>query len=144
MAKKQKNRDIQIYTAGTVTLPPNYPEVGILAVSVTGLKDPVLSVEHRMAPNQLTRYILRRDDVSAIVIAKDGKLDPKNDEWLLGDAARSRELNEPENDYLYGIVYVREDVGVIMQVERGISAGEVHEIGSVCEEKDGGCCCEEC
>jgi hypothetical protein len=144
MAKKQKNRDIQIYTAGTVTLPPNYPEVGALAVSVTGLKDAVVSVEHRMAPNQLCRYIVQREDVSAILIAKDGKLDPKTDEWLLGKASQTKELIEPEDDYLYGIVYVRESVGVIMQVERAISAGEVHELGSVCEEKGGGCRCEDC
>jgi len=131
---KPTDQDIQIYTAGTVTLPPNYPAVAILTETETTFGDKVLHVEHADSPGQTSRYLLQRDDVSAIRLAKDGVLDPRTDEWLLGARAREKSpLPTSADGKSYGIAYVREQVGVIRQVQTSLTAGEIAAMGSPCE-----------
>jgi hypothetical protein len=138
-AAKPTNRDIQIYTAGTVPFPPNYPAVGVLDQTTTFLGENVVIIEHADGPGQVCRYLIRREDMTAIRYAKDGKLDPKNDEWLFSSQAKANDaLKKSADNKSYGIVYVREGVGVIRQVETATTAGEIAGMGCPCEgEKDG-------
>jgi hypothetical protein len=134
---KPSDKDIQIYTAGTVPLPPNFPEVGILSQTKTTFGDTILQIEHLDSPCQTSRYQLQREDLSAIRLAKDGILDPKTDTWLIGAGARDNSsLPTSADGKSYGIAYVREAVGVVMQVETSVTVGEIAAMGRTCEGRE--------
>jgi hypothetical protein len=137
LAAKPSDRDIQIYTAGTVPFPPNYPAVGILDQTATFLGEDVVQIEYSDAPGQVCRYLIRREDITAIRFAQNGVLERTSDEWLFSAQVREKKALTKSTDGLsYGIVYVREGVGVIRQVERAMTAGEIAAMGCPCEGKN--------
>jgi NADH dehydrogenase FAD-containing subunit len=139
---------VQIYTAGTVPLPPNYPEVANLSASLDDLAGEVLCIEHRVSQAQVNRYFVKISDIPAVLETEGAKLDAKTDVWHLGNRAHEflKKLAEQnganrdvvmnkENGHTHGIVFVPESVGAIMQMDRAVTVGELSEI-----RLGGGCC----
>jgi hypothetical protein len=196
----------QLYAAGTVPLPPHFPEVGRLTRSENNLTGPVVCIEHQTPLSQVKRYYVPIRDVLAVRIVRRRRRDP--DVLMFGrdvreflnllpekeatrrpiplqqilqqqapqqqapeekvpseppenaaqetgnqDAApQEQTLNTPaerhtipkqteaeqqadqadEDRNTYGIVFVREDTGVLMQTDTAVAAGELESGARTC------------
>jgi hypothetical protein len=141
----------QLIAAGTVPLPPYFPEPGVLTrVTRAHAAGLVVSVELRNSYAQVTRYFVQVDEVRAVLNTKARSHDPELEEWYYGDEAKDYLKKLPEDEpekkptgraaeikTEYGIVFVRESAGVLVQVDRAVSAGEVSVMRGPCEMRDG-------
>ena len=125
-----------LHLAGTVVLPTPFPEVGTLCFRPgalkygTGASEPVdlLVVEHEQSNRLTVLRTVRLQDVAAVMFCR--ALPPAlgaDGEWRFGPevvAALEDRSNRNDASLLRGIVYVREQAPVLMQVEVGMTAAE--------------------
>jgi hypothetical protein len=149
----------QLYAAGTVPLPPQFPEAGILTRTRTRLSRGVVCVEHRTSTTQVARYYVPIGEVRAVVDVSWRGGDPEDGTWYFGREAHKFLRALPTDRALqrlidlygaqcdrrtYGIVFVRKNTGVLVQEDRATSADDVEADGwGCCCKKDGngwGCC----
>jgi len=107
--------------AGTVSVPPRFPEVGRLSIETTNGHNgssKVIKIEHVITPRLMIARSFFLSDVSAVFLPSDPKdVDFADGKWFLGpDIATAMGQR--------GIAYVREDARTLMQVEVGMTAAE--------------------
>jgi hypothetical protein len=152
----------QLYAAGTVPLPPHFPEVGILTRATAPLRGSVVCVELRISDANVTRYFARIRDVRAVVDARGKQRDPDYEVWYFGKKAQQflkrlpsefqtptvpqqvaqppaqqQAPQQPERQKLidlntYGVVLLRKAAGVLVQTDQAMSASDVEDHGRGC------------
>jgi hypothetical protein len=125
--------------SGTVTIPSPFPEVGQFSLqrvsSPSASRDRTahtdyLCIEHVQSHRLMVARIISLDDVSAVLLTANGKLERDTGEWLVGPAGRHEliaRLRKTKKRPLAGIAYVREHAQVLMRVETGMTAAESSE-----------------
>jgi hypothetical protein len=137
----------QLIAAGAVSIPPNYPALGRLTRTEGKGTGPVICVEHRVSPVQVNRYFVQIEEVRDALRSESNKRDIRTCKRRFGEEAREdlKKLplegegkrttgKEGAVKFEYGIVFVREQAGILMQTDKAMTAGEVAAIPKGCEE----------
>jgi hypothetical protein len=124
-----------LHLAGTVSVPPTFPEVGKLSlergacgVAPHGKKAPadVLCVEQELSPRVCIIRKFLVSDVSAVFVPRTaGQVNLADGTWLLtGEIDQLQKIGPNSGSGVLGIAYVPENARTLMQVEVGMTAAE--------------------
>jgi hypothetical protein len=124
-----------LHLAGTVSVPPTFPELGKLylergacGVAPQGKTAPadVLCVELELSPRVSIARKFLVSDVAAVFVPKSpGNVNLSDGTWLLaGEIDQLETLEANSGGGLLGIAYVPESARTLMQVEVGMTAAE--------------------
>ncbi len=123
-----KQQFIALRLSGTVAIPSPFPETGMISIVTLdercGFSDltrttNLLRVEHRVSPRVTIVRCISVEDVSAVFVPRDCKsADMTDGEWFLNPESFEGDWQRR------GIVYVRENAQLFMQVEVGMTAAE--------------------
>jgi hypothetical protein len=139
--KLSKYETIQLYTAGTVTIPKDFPEVGEVTITTDGIEvnqktEPLLTCVRNVSPSRTIKYILPLKSVAAILVATEGeegdKLDPFDSaSWKLGQELmensenRGQFLSEGDGKPPRGSVFVTKHTQVLVQTVTKMAAADI-------------------
>lgn len=123
-----------MHLAGTVAVPPTFPELGRLSLSPkppepgpNDVRRHMFVVEHSVSPSVSISRTFFLDDVAAIFVPADPRA-VRMDEgiWLLTEEIfPAWPPCPPDPEFgLLGIAYVREEAATLMQVDIGMTAAE--------------------
>ncbi len=128
-----------MYLSGTVTIPSPFPEVGRMSLQRLSSPTPskrraahkdFLCVEHTQSHRLMIARFVAMSDVSAVLLAEDGKVSNGHGQWLVGAAGQHELvalLRKSKTGIVDGIAYIREHAQVLMRVETGMTAAESSE-----------------
>jgi hypothetical protein len=121
---------VRLFTAGTATTPPTYPDPGEIAFEqgafeIAGQVYDVLRVRYHAAPSETTTTTILLEDAIAILWETNGKIDPIYGDWSIGPEVSPRVRNAPPAPFPPGIVFVRRGAPTLVVTESGVAAGEV-------------------
>jgi hypothetical protein len=131
---------IQLYTAGTVTFPERFPEVGLITIEPKGIPiagtkgSPLVQVEHRVSLDQTITYLLPLKNVAAILWApseEEEEIEAIGGDWVLGEELEGK-LSALAGKSRRGIVYALESSAVLGKIVMAKSAGEMQLLGIPC------------
>jgi len=131
------------FLAGTVPIPSPFPAVGVILPELFSAKDGSKSkgfalgavrVEYWQSPRVMIARTVLLEDIQALFLPEDkGGVDlnrghwefhPGIEQWLQPLARKNQECKDQEKVTFEGIVFVRENAQVYMQVEVGMTAAE--------------------
>lgn len=121
-----------MYLSGTVSIPPQFPQLAEISFAYEGAKSDELVVEAVVvvSPKLTIKRSFFVDDVCGIFEPNDPNcVDLKDGSWFAGanvkTKARSHASGDPgERKKIRGILYVREHAQSLLEVHAGLTAAE--------------------
>ena len=119
--------------AGTVAVPPTFPELGVLAVHpAAGSQDQAgfadcgaFEVVQHLSPKlKMTRTFLASDVMVVFIPDNPDSVDLNKGKWLVGSEILKIQDASTNGEPVVGIAYVREHASALLNVEIGMTAAE--------------------
>jgi len=135
MPELSPNQVRQLSLAGTISCPPQFPDVGKITLQLHAIPEhcepahcghDLIEVVHDVSPRvEISRRFLV-ESVQAMFLPKDPKaVDLKHGHWYFGQQVKEKlEKAMRQNEAVVGIVYTPESASTLMRVDVAMTAAE--------------------
>ncbi|MEX1041378.1 MAG: hypothetical protein WDZ51_12140 [Pirellulaceae bacterium] len=125
----------QISLAGTISCPPQFPDVGVINLQLRAIPEhceqshgghDLIEVVHEVSPRvEISRQFLV-EGVFAMFLPKDPKVvDLARGDWYFGQQIKEKlEAARQKNEAVIGILYTPESASTLMRVDVAMTAAE--------------------
>lgn len=124
---KTKEQLRAMYLAGTVSLPPRFPDIAEISFSSDdSTRGPIfITATERLSPKVMIKRTFFAQDVMSLFLPNDvSQVDFKSGTWFEGEVLAAKGYDSLDRAPLRGIIYVRENAQSILEMEAGLTAAE--------------------